>query len=271
MKKLTAYLDADILLYRACSFCDSEFDGEPMGDYKQAEYFFDFMQDRWIEEASKAGKIEDFYLVVSHGRTFRKDLYSEYKANRKDIVPHPAFHDLKKSIMERVGVIWEENMEADDLIGIRVTEDPDNTIAISADKDFATIPCQLYVPASHGKLHGSRFSFTEDEANMNWMRQALTGDTIDNYKGIPGIGPKKAEKIIPGPAPLHLMWAAVEGAFINAGLTSEDAILMSRLARILRAGDYDFDTKETKLWTPLTNSKSETQLSVTIPDGTPST
>lgn len=249
-KKLTAFIDADILLHRAVSFCDSDFDGEDFGDWRQAMGFFDMLLKKWLDEVGKAVKLDDYLLVVSHGRTFRKDLLPYYKANRKDIKPHPAFHDLKKEVMELQGCIWEENMEADDLIGIRVTEDPELRVAVSADKDFATIPCQLFIPASHGKVIGSRHKFTEDEANMNWLRQAMTGDTIDNYKGIPGVGPKKAEKIIPGPAPLMVMWNNVERAFLDAGLTQQDALTMARVARILRDGDYNFETKEVKLWEP---------------------
>lgn len=250
MSKLTAFIDADILLHRAVSFCDDEFDGEPMNDWRQAMSFFDLLLKKWLEEAKDKVTIGDYYLVVSKGRTFRKDLYPEYKANRKDIKPHPAFFDLKEEVMSLIDVIWEEDMEADDLVGIRVTENPRSTLAISADKDFATIPCRLFVPASHGKAKGSWHVFSEDEANMNWMRQTLTGDAIDNYKGVVGIGPKKAEKIVPHPAPLDQMWLAVEGAFIAAKMTKEDALMMARLARILRHGDYDFQTKEVKLWQP---------------------
>lgn len=242
-----AFIDADILLHRAVSFVDDEFDGETMCDWRQALHFFDYLLQKWIKEA---GKLEDYYLVISVGGNFRKSLYPEYKANRKDIKPHPAFSALKQEVMEMDGVVWEEGIEADDLIGIRVTEDPDHRLAISADKDFATVPCKLFIPASHGKSKGSWYEFSEEEANVNWLRQSLTGDTIDNYKGIPGIGPKKAEKIIPCPAPLDVLWENVRRAFIEARMTESDALLMARLSRILRAGDYNFDTKEVKLWEP---------------------
>lgn len=250
MKHPVAFIDADILLYRAVSFVDDEFDGEEMTDYRQAEQFFDGLLRSWIEGA---GKLSDFYMVLSVGKNFRKDLFPDYKANRKDLKKHPALWPLKDLIKERDGVIWEEGIEADDLIGIRCTEDQ-NTIAISADKDFATVPCRLYIPPSHGRTKGRWFNPSEDEANMNWLRQALTGDTIDNYKGIPGIGPKKAEAIIPSPAPLDQMWEAVKGAYLKAGMTEDNAILMARLARILRAGDYDFEKKEVKLWNPSANT-----------------
>ncbi|MDQ2066721.1 hypothetical protein Q9295_10060 [Xinfangfangia sp. CPCC 101601] len=250
MAKITAFIDADILLYRAASFCDDEFDGEPMRDVRQAMTMFDMLLKKWLKDVEKAVKLDDYFLVVSKGRTFRKDLYPEYKANRKDIKPHPVLFPLKDEVMELQATIWEDDMEADDLIGIRVTEDPSMRLAVSADKDFATLPCQLFTPASHGKTQGSLTSYNEDEANWNWLIQAMTGDTIDNYKGIPGVGPKKAAKVIPAPAPLDVMWPAVERAFIDAKMTKDDALTMARLARILRHGDYNFETKETKLWTP---------------------
>ena len=249
-KSVTAFIDADILLHRAVSFCDSDFDGEEISDWRQAMHFFNILLDKWMKELKQHVTLDDYFLVVSKGRTFRYGLYPDYKANRKDIKPHPSFAGLKEHVMELQGAIWEDDMEADDLIGIRVTEDRDNRLAVSADKDFATIPCQLFVPASHGKDHGSWYSFTEDEANMNWMRQTMTGDTIDNYKGIPKVGPVKAAAIVPFPAPLPQMWAAVERAFVAKGLTKDYALTMARLARILRHGDYDFETKEVKLWTP---------------------
>jgi 5'-3' exonuclease len=246
-KKPVAYIDADIILHRAVSFVDREFDGEPMADWKTALHYFDWILDSWLEQA---GPLEDYFLVLSVGPNFRKDLYPDYKANRKDIEPHPAFKDLKNEVMEMQGSVWEEGIEADDLIGIRCSEDPKGTLAISADKDFATVPCNLMIPRSHGRDHADWHHFTEAEADMNWLIQAMTGDTIDNYKGIPGVGPKKAEKIIPKPAPLEVMWGQVRQAFIDKGMTEQDALTMVRLARILRDGDYDFDTKKVNLWEP---------------------
>ena len=48
-------------------------------------------------------------------------------------------------------------------------------------------------------------------------------------------------------------WKTVEKAFIDKGLTREDALLNARLARILTVDDYDFERKEPKLWTPTTD------------------
>jgi len=240
-----AYLDADILLHRAVSFCEADFGGEVMTDPKQALYFFDMLLKKWLREI---GKTEDYFLVISNGGNFRSRIYDLYKANRKDIVPHPAFKGLKEEVKTFQATVWEDGIEADDLIGIRVTED-EHRIAVSADKDFATIPCKLYIPASHGK-DGVWHEFSEEQANYNWLIQSMTGDTIDNYKGIPGVGPVKAKNILPFPARVDTMWQRVVGGFQAAKLSPDDALLMARLARILRHGEYNFDTKEVTLWHP---------------------
>lgn len=263
--KPVAYLDADILLYRACSFADSDFDGEVMGDWRQAMSNFVSMRDRWL----KAVKHSDYFLVFTTRGNFRYGLYPEYKAHRKSIPPHPAMRELKNELLTLQESIWEDGIEADDLIGIRCTESQ-NTVAVSADKDFATVPCKLYVPASHGRTEGQWFSPTEDEANLSWMRQALMGDVTDNYKGIPKMGPVKAAKALPNEAPVEVLWTWSKAAFKKAGLSEEYALTMMRLARILRTGEYDFETKEVKLWEPPsmlmeTLSKSQTTVSTPVP------
>ena len=85
---------------------------------------------------------------------------------------------------------------------------------------------------------------SEADADRYFLTQVLTGDITDSYKGVPGIGPKKAEAIL-GPRP-H--WGAVEKAYIDAGLTRDDAITQARLARILRWTDWAEGGP--KLWTP---------------------
>ncbi len=246
-RKPIAFIDADILLHRAVAMTDSEFDGEAIGDWKAARAVFDDLLRMWLEHA---GKTSDYYLVVSTGRNFRHGLYPDYKANRKDIIPHPAFAALKDDVLGLQATITEEGIEADDLIGIRVTEDPKHRIAVSADKDFNTLPIRFMVPPSHGRVKPEWHTLTEDEANVNWLRQAIQGDTVDNYKGIPRAGEVMARKIIPGPAPVETLWGQALSAFRLKGFTEDYALTMVRLARILRAGEYNFETKEVRLWTP---------------------
>lgn len=246
MKAPIAYIDADILLHRAVSFVDKEFDGEPMNDWKLALYYFHWLKDKWLKEL---GPHTDYYLILSVGPNFRAHLYDDYKGNRKDIEPHPAFHDLKEAVKEDISALWELGIEADDLMGIKVSEDKD-TIALSADKDFATVPCRLMIPTSHGRKKPNFHKFSEAEADVNWMRQTLTGDTIDNFKGAKGIGPKKALAIVPDGTPLATAWPKVLRTFLEKGHTAAEALTNARLARILRHGDYDFENQKVLLWTP---------------------
>lgn len=249
-----AYIDADILLHRAVSFVDATFNGQPVADWKQALQFFNSLHDKWMKQV---GPTEDYHLVISVGPNFRKGLYSDYKANRKDIIPHPAFAGLKEEVMSMQATVWEDGIEADDLIGIRCSDPSAVTVAVSADKDFATVPCRLMIPMSHGRKKPDWHTFTEAEADRNWLIQSMTGDTIDNYKGIPKVGPVGAAKVLPVATSVDVMWEAVKGAFIAKGLTEEDALLQARLARILRHGEYNFETKEVQLWAP-NQKKSKT-------------
>ena len=145
-----------------------------------------------------------------------------------------------------------DTLEADDLLGIWQTRgDYDKSIIVSEDKDLKTIPGWLY---RQGKLE----EISEQHANYNWMMQTLTGDATDGYSGLPGTGPKKAEKIpheaLDGLGSMQLapaltyMWDHVVAAYEKAGLAVEDALLQARLARILRASDWDGQKQEVILW-----------------------
>ena len=93
------------------------------------------------------------------------------------------------------------------------------------------------------------------------MMQTLTGDATDGYVGVPGCGPKTAEKILqkaldegtPWANPKQLReiyWKHVIAAYDKAGFGEEEALVQARVARILRAEDYDDIQKKVILWTP---------------------
>ena len=76
--------------------------------------------------------------------------------------------------------------------------------------------------------------------------QTLTGDVTDGYAGCPKIGPKTAEKILGS----HPTWNAVVQAYQKENLTADYALTQARLARILRASDWDEEKQQVKLWEP---------------------
>ena len=138
--------------------------------------------------------------------SFRKDLYSEYKANRSETPPDliPQIPYIKKMV-DAFGIPSFEiqGYEADDIIGTLTEIGRKNHChvkIVSGDKDFA----QLVRPGVEllDTMKDSRIDV--DGVKAKWGVKpdqfidylALIGDTSDNIPGIEGIGPKTAEKLL---------------------------------------------------------------------------
>ena len=187
---------------------------------------------------------KDVVMCLSSYPTFRHQLSPEYKANRIGRRKPLGLRDLRAWLESEYDVRCHVNLEADDVMGILMTngsyKDP---IMVTADKDMRTIPGKL--------LRMDKMEVNDlAEANRNWMTQALVGDTSDNYPGLKGFGPVKAEKLLAEHHALPAMWSAVVGAYRKGGETFADALLNVRMARILRYGDYDFAAGTVELWDP---------------------
>jgi DNA polymerase-1 len=236
-------LDTDIFAYQATTSAETEID---MGgdiwsltmDMQQARDTFEAAVDR-IKQRLETNDV--LCCMSDHAGNFRKQVWPDYKSNRRKSrkpVGYVAFCDW---VRETYATASRPMLEADDVMGIVSTKNGNQgkVTIVSDDKDMKTIPGRLYRPMADELLE-----ITEEEADRFFFTQVLTGDTADGYKGVPGIGPKKAEAIL-GPRP-H--WGAVEKAYIDAGLTRDDAIQQARLARILRWSDWSEGGP--KLWTP---------------------
>lgn len=163
---------------------------------------------------------------------------------------------LREIAGEKYDVAVMPTLEGDDVIGIMATGKAAPVYVIcSIDKDLKTIPGSHYNFGSN-----EFFEVTREEADYWHMIQTLTGDTTDGYSGCPGVGIKTAEKILQtakGEAPWSslenlngMYWQAVVKAYAKAGFGEEEALVQARVARILRFDDYDFASKQVKLWTP---------------------
>lgn len=174
------------MAYRACAKGAKD---DP-GNLKGTIAIFDDLVDEMIWSAC-GWKEDDQTLFFSGKRNFRKEIFPSYKANRKGPKPeHLA--DVTKHAVDHWNTVVCQGYEADDGICMAAYERGlDNVVIVSADKDFRQIPCEIFSTYSLTTVHP-----TEEEADYNFWMQALTGDSVDNIKGIPGIGPKKAEKIL---------------------------------------------------------------------------
>ena len=240
-------LDTDILLYRAASAAETEIDwgGDVWSlyaDLKDAKEVFELQIDRIT---AKLG-IADYVCCLSdHGNNFRRDVDPTYKSNRKGTRKPVGYTALCDWVQTSFRSFKKPGLEADDCLGILATmpSNKNKCVMVSDDKDLKTIPGNLYRPMADEQLE-----ISEADADRFFLTQVLTGDPTDGYPGIKGIGPKKAEAIL-GSRP-H--WGAVEKAFLDAGMTRDDAITQAQLARILRWTDWDEEGDKIKLWQPNT-------------------
>lgn len=179
---------------------------------------------------------------------FRFEVDPSYKNHRAESRKPLCYKTMRERLQAEFKCVEFPNLEADDVMGILATRPTSShKIIVSQDKDMKTIPATVWT----GKdlLH-----VTEDEANYWHLFQTLVGDTSDGYKGCPGIGKVKAEKLLFGGAPPwgtpEEAWAIVKDCFEKAGLTEADALVQARLARILRWSDWDSENKKPILWSP---------------------
>ena len=142
-------------------------------------------------------------IFDAKGKTFRHEMYKEYKANRP---PMPT--DLAEQIepihriIELMGIklITISGVEADDVIGTLAKKDLGkiDTVISSGDKDMTQLVCKnvKVVNTMTGELldtKGVKKKFgVPPELIIDYL--ALIGDTSDNVPGVDKVGPKTAVK-----------------------------------------------------------------------------
>lgn len=238
-------IDADITAFSSATRAEEEIRWDEdtwtiHSDLNRAKESFDYLLGQYKEATGE----KEFKLCFTGKDNFRKSISSTYKGNRKGRKP-VGYSALKEWAMETYPSFCKETLEADDCMGILATKFPGKTIIVTMDKDLLTVPGKMYKLNQDGT--GEWYDTDLKTADYRFMIQAMTGDATDGYSGIPGVGPKKAEDILKKHG---AVWKTVEDAYINAGLTKDDALLNARMARILRQEDWDFENEQVKLWNP---------------------
>ena len=144
-------------------------------------------------------------IMDARGKTFRHELYPDYKANR-DKMPDDLRQQIAtiRQIIPALGLplLSVDGVEADDVIGTlckRATTSGFNTVIISNDKDFAQLVddrVELLVDT----MKNIRFDTSAVKAKFGVPPErfaeylAVVGDSSDNIPGLPLVGPKTAIK-----------------------------------------------------------------------------
>lgn len=240
-------IDGDIPLYQESFSCEEAVDwGDDLwtlhADLKKGVSKFE----AWFARLMTYLSIKDvLFCFTDSSYNFRKDVLAEYKASRVKKRKPIIYGPLKDYISSKYESIQVKGLEADDLLGL-IAEPTD--IMVSADKDLLTVPGLHFNPQ---KTMKGTFQVSKYAADFNHMCQTLSGDTVDGYKGCPGVGVKTALKILSGKEhSLEGMWPEVVAAYVGAGKTVEEAIAQAQVSYICRPGDYDWETSEVKLWQP---------------------
>jgi len=145
-------------------------------------------------------------IFDSARKTFRNEIYSDYKANRSEAPDDlaPQFEYIRKSVLAfNLPSVDLLNYEADDLIATYVEQILDKgakVTIVSSDKDLMQLykkDVRLFDPMKN------KFITPEDIVNKFGVDskkvidvQSLAGDSSDNVPGVPGIGVKTAAELI---------------------------------------------------------------------------
>ena len=145
-------------------------------------------------------------IFDSARKTFRNEIYSDYKANRSEAPDDlaPQFEYIRKSVLAfNLPSVELMNYEADDLIATytdKILNAGAKVTIVSSDKDLMQLyrkNVRIYDPMKNKFISEDDIlnKFGVDSSKVIDV-QALAGDSSDNVPGVPGIGIKTAAELI---------------------------------------------------------------------------
>lgn len=179
-------------------------------------------------------ELKPTHVVVAfdHSRkTFRNELYQDYKANRSGMPQELAAQiEPLKQLLDAMGIvrIEQDGIEADDIIGTISRQAPFETNILSGDRDvFQLIDNKTKVVFT---VKGVTETIVLDEQQLKQKfsytpamvpdLKALMGDSSDNIPGVAGVGPKTALALLE-------KYGTLEGVYEN--LENEKGALKQKL------------------------------------------
>jgi len=140
----------------------------------------------------------------ARGKTFRSELYPDYKANRQAmpedlVVQIPRVHEMVQAL--GFPLLIESGVEADDVIGTLALQAQAaglTTLIFTGDKDFAQLVNEAITLVDTMKNTQLDVQGVIDKFGVSPVQfidyLSLIGDAVDNVPGVPKVGPKTAVK-----------------------------------------------------------------------------
>ncbi len=258
MKNKLVIIDGSSVFYRSYYALPLLTNSE--GEYSNAVYGFAIQILHIIED------IKPTHIAVAFDvskKTFRSDIYSEYKSTRKPMPEElrSQIEPLKKMLkLMNIVVAEKEGLEGDDIIGILSDKFADNTetIIVTGDRDtFQLIDKDTKVYfTKKGTSELKKMGVEELVAEYGVSPKgfidvkALQGDTSDNIPGVAGIGPKTATDLIIKYGDIDGVYNHIEdfsGKLKENLINGKDSAYMSKkLATIVRKADYELELEDCK-------------------------
>ncbi len=173
-------LDGDIVAYKTAAVCEEHFEGA-----------CEDLIDKTLETIATDTGITDMRIYLTGKDNFRYDVATTqpYKESRKTIIKPQYLPYCKGYLRDRYGAITMNGYEADD--GIATDMKVNGAYHCGVDKDLLQCPGKHY-----NYVKKVWVEVSEELATLLLYRQVLTGDSGDDIPGLPGVGPKTAEKVI---------------------------------------------------------------------------
>lgn len=153
--------------------------------FEQCKYLIDLKIDEIMTQTGSDTPL----VCLSPSKTFRDDLAVTrvYKGNR---VPNKPVYseDILKYLLKTYTCETGDNVEADDVMGMRQTKD---SVIATIDKDLNMIAGWHY-----NFNTGEKYLVDDVGADEFFYAQVIAGDSTDNIQGIPKMGMKKATDLV---------------------------------------------------------------------------
>jgi len=268
MSKLVL-VDGNAIMHRAFHAIPSTFtskEGHPIN----AVYGFTSMILKIIQD------LEPTHIAVCFDRkepTFRKKEFKDYQAHRPemDVDLSPQFPKAKEVLESmRIPVYEKAGFEADDVIGtVAKRTRVDDVVIVTGDRDILQLVdkrIKVYLP-----IKGLSIAELMDEEKVEEKMgvrpdqivdyKGLVGDPSDNYKGVLGIGPKTAEKLLGEHDSFKMIYKSIKK--IDERIAKKliehkkSADMSYKLAKIITDVDVKYDLDDMNDWEVFSRESEE--------------
>lgn len=181
----------------------------------------------------------EIQLYLTGSGNFREQVATiqPYKGNRTQPKP-PFLPDVRQYMVEVWRATVVDGMEADDRVVMEYLKDPENRCIVSIDKDLDQVPGWHY-----NYRKDLLYEVGEVEASRNFWTQVLMGDVTDHIRGLVGVGPKTAGKILRD-VPISRLGAVVRHEYKERGYTEEYLHETCKLLYLLRHEGDSWETSD---------------------------